>query len=201
MDGGTDDAGDGTRWMTYAELAAAREITKASATRLAFRKGWPRQTGNDGQARVAVPPAGQEPFPDSIPDSTPDATHGDTDANRDAVFPWVEQLERVATLLRDQVELTARLSAELIEARRLQSVAEREWADTERRLGDLARELEAARVPGPGGLSGAAASSGPDRGGIVAGITGPTLRGVLAEWLARRKAGPCPPVTVPRGQP
>ena len=74
-----DDAGDGTRWMTYGELATARAITKASATRLAFRKGWPRRTGNDGQARVAVPQAAQTPSPDNIHGVVDDDTHGAMD--------------------------------------------------------------------------------------------------------------------------
>jgi chromosome segregation ATPase len=48
------DTGD-VRWMTYAELGQARGISTASATRLAFRRKWRRQAGNDGIARVAVP--------------------------------------------------------------------------------------------------------------------------------------------------
>ncbi len=72
--GSMGDAGDGTRWMTYAELAAARRITRSSATRLAFRRGWPRKTGNDGQARVAVPTVAQAPPPDATPDDIPGAT-------------------------------------------------------------------------------------------------------------------------------
>jgi hypothetical protein len=50
-----DEAGEDTRWMTYAELALARGIGTASAKRLAFRRRWRRQAGNDGTARVAVP--------------------------------------------------------------------------------------------------------------------------------------------------
>jgi hypothetical protein len=42
--------GDGARRMTYAELAQAREISLASARRLARR-----QVGNDGVVRVIVP--------------------------------------------------------------------------------------------------------------------------------------------------
>ncbi len=49
------DAGDDTRWMTYGELGEARGINTASAKRLAFRRKWRRQAGNDGTARVAVP--------------------------------------------------------------------------------------------------------------------------------------------------
>jgi hypothetical protein len=47
--------GDGARRMTYAELAAVRGTTQASAQRLVRRKHWPRQTGNDGIVRVLVP--------------------------------------------------------------------------------------------------------------------------------------------------
>jgi hypothetical protein len=50
-----DDEGDDTRWMTYAELGQARGINTAPAKRLAARRRWRRQPGNDGTARVAVP--------------------------------------------------------------------------------------------------------------------------------------------------
>jgi hypothetical protein len=41
--------------MTYAELGQLRGINTASAKRLASRRKWRRQPGNDGTARVAVP--------------------------------------------------------------------------------------------------------------------------------------------------
>jgi len=47
--------GDGARRMTYAELAAVRGTSQPSAERLARRRGWPRQVGNDGVVRVLVP--------------------------------------------------------------------------------------------------------------------------------------------------
>ena len=78
MDGNTDDARDGTRWMLYSELAEARGISRSSATRLAFRRHWPRRVGNDGQARVAVPHDAQTPPRDSTPDDTPAAIPGVT---------------------------------------------------------------------------------------------------------------------------
>ena len=46
--------GDGARRMTYAELAAVRGTSQASAERLVRRRGWPRQVGNDGVVRVLV---------------------------------------------------------------------------------------------------------------------------------------------------
>src|ERR1700760_2315477 len=50
-----DASGDG-RWMTYAEIARLRGISKASAERLVFRRHWRRQQGNDRTLRVLVPP-------------------------------------------------------------------------------------------------------------------------------------------------
>lgn len=49
------DVGGDSRWMTYAELAQARGIKEPAAVRLVQRRGWERQPGNDGAARIAVP--------------------------------------------------------------------------------------------------------------------------------------------------
>jgi hypothetical protein len=46
--------GDGSRRMTYTELADASGISLTSARRLARRHHWPRQAGNDGIVRVTV---------------------------------------------------------------------------------------------------------------------------------------------------
>jgi hypothetical protein len=43
-------------WMTKAQLAAVRRISVASADRLIRRQGWRKHPGNDGRARVLVPP-------------------------------------------------------------------------------------------------------------------------------------------------
>jgi hypothetical protein len=47
--------GDGTRRMTYAELAAARNISVPAARRLTLRHHWHKQLGNDGIVIVSVP--------------------------------------------------------------------------------------------------------------------------------------------------
>jgi hypothetical protein len=44
-----------TRWLSYAELAEARGIDLASAIRTVRNRRWPKQKGNDGKVRVAVP--------------------------------------------------------------------------------------------------------------------------------------------------
>jgi hypothetical protein len=46
---------DDSRWMTFAELAGARGISKAAAERLVRRHKWRRQPGNDGRVLVLVP--------------------------------------------------------------------------------------------------------------------------------------------------
>ena len=51
------DDSEGARWLSYAEFAAMRGISRSSAIRMARRHGWPRRPGNDGSARVAVPVA------------------------------------------------------------------------------------------------------------------------------------------------
>jgi hypothetical protein len=50
------DASDG-RWMTYGQLAEARQIGRRAAIRLAQRHSLRRQPGNDGLALVWVPDA------------------------------------------------------------------------------------------------------------------------------------------------
>jgi hypothetical protein len=55
----TDDQTD-ARWMTFAELAAARGIGKLSAAALVRRHGWRRQTDNRGRVMALVPHDGPE---------------------------------------------------------------------------------------------------------------------------------------------
>jgi hypothetical protein len=52
---------ESARWMTFAELAAARGISKDSAVSLIRRRGWRRQKDNQGHVRALVPLAWAEP--------------------------------------------------------------------------------------------------------------------------------------------
>ena len=105
-----------SRWMTYRELGRARGITTDSATRLAFRRKWRRQVGNDGTARVLVPLAEAGPAkaathdegraishddtPDITPNATPDGSRDDTpDITR-----TINALEEALSTLREQLE-------------------------------------------------------------------------------------------------
>jgi hypothetical protein len=59
MENGTDippdESGEG-KWLTYDEIASLRGIGRESAIKLVHRTKWRRQKGNDGSARILVPP-------------------------------------------------------------------------------------------------------------------------------------------------
>jgi len=113
--------GDGARRMTYAELAAARGISPASAKRLTQRHRWGRQIGNDGVVRVIVPLSalvnsaegqGKNITPDnSMPPATtttgpvtPAAITGDvTNDVAGDVIPATDVLARAIETLREQL--------------------------------------------------------------------------------------------------
>lgn len=113
------DAGDGTRWMTYAELATSRCISRTSATRLASRKGWPRQLGNDGQARIAVPAAAQVPPPDAAPVITPVALPGGAPGDVEAITPGTVPDNGGAEALTRERQRADRAEVQAAEARTL----------------------------------------------------------------------------------
>ena len=111
--------GDGARRMTYAELAAVRGISPASAKRLTQRHRWGRQIGNDGVVRVTVPlsalvnPAKTDADTDSLSPApemtaTPIAVTGDIagdvldDVSGD-VTPATNALIRAIEALREQL--------------------------------------------------------------------------------------------------
>lgn len=124
----------GSLRMTYAQLAEARGISRASAERLVRNRKWPRVLGNDGVAIVIVPPGEASPgsSPGAFPGSgggkpggrirpgrrprNPPPDHGG-DPPPDfrgmidaAVAPIREQLERAE-------QEAARLRAELVDIR------------------------------------------------------------------------------------
>jgi hypothetical protein len=58
------DEADG-KWMTYAELASARSISRASAARFVRRHKWRKQEDNQGNVRVFL--AAPDTDPDDLP--------------------------------------------------------------------------------------------------------------------------------------
>jgi hypothetical protein len=123
--------GDGARRLTYAELADVRGISAASAERLARRRKWARQVGNDGVARVLVPleearkakvrrDAGQSP---DIRTVTPDILPAIREVIREVVEPLTAQLERERSrvdraerLLEEERERSGKLQSSLADA-------------------------------------------------------------------------------------
>ena len=126
------DTDGGTRWLTYAELAATLGIKRDSAIRLVRRKPWPKRRGNGPEGiRVGVPAdiledkTTHRPPPD-IPSDTPLAALQAALASLDAQLKQerergnraeqrIEQVEAAAaereTWLRRQVEAVTAAAA------------------------------------------------------------------------------------------
>src|SRR3954451_20126003 len=103
-DGGAEIRAD-SQWMTYEEAGERLGIGPDSVARYARREKWSRQPGNDGKARVAIPP-------DCIPESAPE--------KRAEIRPD----KGLAELLRKQLE-RERIRADKAEG---EAKALREWA-------------------------------------------------------------------------
>jgi hypothetical protein len=144
-----DDLGEDFLWLSYGELGQARGIGTASAIRLAFRRKWRRQDGNDGTVRVAVP----------VDEAKPQGEAADNDADglgRD-IGQVVGLLETAATMLRERGEAAdvmlaalhanaeeglARAEAETAMERAARRQAEVAKADAEARLAEVVEDLE-----------------------------------------------------------
>ena len=139
MDGtpGQGTRGD-VRWMTYRELGKARGISAASAARLAFRKGWQRQPGNDGAARVAVPIGEDQPSPYDARTGAGDAARGGAPGHgargvigrgaREARNPHAAEFALAIDALRGELTASHQREAEA-QARADAAVADRRAAD------------------------------------------------------------------------
>src|SRR5690348_103590 len=150
MDIAGDDAGV---WMTYDQLAAARDIQRDGARRLAQRHRWRRHAGNDGLARVLVPNEWASASRDIARDVTRDKEDAATKQSR-AVTPDVAE---VVTALQGAVD-TLRQRAEQAEedaseAHKRADVAvaladrtQTQLADATTDVGKLRDRLEAAQA-------------------------------------------------------
>ena len=147
---GPGDATSDVTWMSYAELGRARGISASSAKRLAIRRHWRRQQGNDGTARVAVPVTEavlREPRPgDDTRDVTPlpDIAAGALAALETAVMTLREQLD-TANARADRAEVSI--------------AGERQRADVLRdRIDAMQTEIAAAKAAAEQGRAGAQAA-------------------------------------------
>ena len=151
-DAGNDDrgdVGDDFRWLSYGELGQARGISTASAIRLAFRRQWRRQDGNDGTVRVAVP------VDEAKPQAEVADSHGDG-VGRDIgqVVGLLEQQQpccvsvgeaadgMLAALHANAEEALARAEAATATEREARRRAEVATVDVETRLAQLRDDLE-----------------------------------------------------------
>jgi hypothetical protein len=144
---GTDGGG---RWMTKAEFAALSGIMVASADRLIRRHHWRKERGNDGRARVLVPPPWCNPRagnttdtrtpaaddPTGDPTDSPPGNSTDTTAGPKDIDRVISGLERALTALREQLD-RERTRADAAEGR-----ADR----AESRVHAIEAELAAARA-------------------------------------------------------
>jgi hypothetical protein len=106
-----DGDGDGGRWLTYAQLAEMRGITRKAAIRMTQRHRWRRQPGNDGTALVWVPYADLTPrqLPSRQTERQPARQPPDGDGGGDAPGASVlagalAALEGAVAGLREQLE-------------------------------------------------------------------------------------------------
>jgi hypothetical protein len=144
-----DDVGDDLRWLSYSELGQARGISTASAIRLAFRRKWRRQDGNDGTVRVAVPADEANPKGESA------------DSHEDGIGRQIGEvvglLETAAVMLRERgeeadvmlaalhasaEEALTRAEAETATEREARTRAEGAMADAEARLSEFREDFE-----------------------------------------------------------
>jgi hypothetical protein len=136
-----DDVGDHLRWLSYRELGQARGISTASAIRLAFRRKWRRQDGNDGTVKVAVP-FDEADLQRNVADSDDDGVGRD-------IGKVVGLLETAAAMLRERGEeadvMLAALHANAEEAL-AQAEAETATEREARRQAEGARESAEAQL-------------------------------------------------------
>lgn len=120
------------RWLSYREMAAALAIAPKSAQRLAQRRKWPRQPGNDGQVRIGVPVDRLPPAIDAIEPTDPPTV---APSSSPASPPTVDNQVHLA-LARLEVEVAG--LRELVAAERARAEAEGRRADGEARRADAA---------------------------------------------------------------
>jgi hypothetical protein len=150
--------------MTYRELGKARGISAASAARLAFRKGWQRQPGNDGAARVAVPTGEDQASPYDARAGTRDAATGEAPGSgareavsRGARMPGAELAIQALREQADQAERradTERDRADRERESRERAEVRADAADADRRAADARADAATARADAAEGRAG-----------------------------------------------
>jgi hypothetical protein len=140
MDVGDDNNANGM-WMTYGEIATARGIKRDAAIRLVQRHKWRKQAGNDGLARVLVPPEWAKPGDRSPRDITPDVVGDVALDDGGDVTRVINALEAAVSSLTERTEVAER-RAERVENRVDQAESRADRAEQ----GRVAAEARADRL-------------------------------------------------------
>jgi hypothetical protein len=147
-----DHSGDGSAWLTYAELGARLGISAASAKRRANKRRWPKRLNNSGLSTVAVPREVLEAGPhrrrgdaeDTSGDAPKDGTGDDPNGYKVLAEHLKAELEAARRgQLAAEAGLWARM-AELAEARERVARAEGEATVLRQALDVLTADLRAA---------------------------------------------------------
>lgn len=134
-----DDGSDGS-WLTYAQLAATRGISRRAAVRMTQRQCLRRQPGNDGKVRVWVPADLAELSPRA---SQRDDRDDDARDNNSLLASAVAALEDAVQVLREQLE---RAEAGRDGERQRAEAAERQAGQAEARADRAERRADRAEA-------------------------------------------------------
>jgi hypothetical protein len=144
------DAGVDGRWMSYAELAEVRRIDKASALKLAIRRGWLRQKNNHGQMQVCVPLDWAQP-PERLRDTATDrGMDGGVDLSTAlAAYEAAQTAFTTALAAKDRqivaMEATISAQAQVVSAAEVRAAALTQEVQAARQEAEALKQADAAR--------------------------------------------------------
>lgn len=169
--------GEGTVWLSYAELAARLGIKPASAKRRAIDRRWPKKQGNDGRSLVAIPVevlmnAGD--IAREVADEIVDDNSGGDNALIDHLKTEVEAMKREVRAARTEaIEAREQAAKAMAEAGEIRKAAEALHHD----LGAARTEVQARTAEAAEARERAARAEGE--------LAGIRSRGLLARLLGR----------------
>ena len=130
------------RWLSYAQIAKIRGISRASAERIVRRAKWRRQVDNQGVTRAAVPLAYAEPERTNPPDSQVEIPPG-ANSLQAAIDALREQQDHERTAWREE---RGRLVADLDRERARADTLRDRLNTMQEQLADAHAALQAAET-------------------------------------------------------
>jgi hypothetical protein len=134
-----------TRWMSYSELAEARGIDRPSVVRIARRRRWQKQKGNDGTIRIAVPRTFLDAKRQSPRDRPPDRPEGSLRDNDRKIIGLEARIELLTEELERERAEVRRLTGEVAELREQRATANAQAAASGAQTGEIMAKLETAQ--------------------------------------------------------